>query len=175
MRLWTLQRLEVWQRLQELEELRVEPERFPNQYVPERYEWLREQLRLRCPPWQGLPWWAYCRRPDLRRHRWSIHQRLEVLLELEKPDNEVVTFPHWAWHEIYCGNYLGHEQRPAVDLDIWPWPEPWRSKLEASWGGLFAPGLEDHGEREAVFEVLRLSEVVRCRIFQTVRWKRLVL
>ncbi|GMU54371.1 MAG: hypothetical protein AMXMBFR33_35170 [Candidatus Xenobia bacterium] len=55
-------------------------------------------------------------------------------------------------------------------LEVWQ-----RLQEQASWGGLFAPGLEDHGEREAVFEVLRLSEVVRCRIFQTVRWKRLVL
>lgn len=186
MRLWTIQPLEVWTQLRASGELRVEPERLRNQYVPAQYRWLQRRLG-----WQSLPWWAYCAKPDLRRHRWGagLRQGKEQHVRLELEVSDAVTFPIWAWDTVYAGGYLAlsleekiaWEKRleaiPELE-DVWPLPEPLRAELEASWErillelpstclwrGSGASMLENTTDLEAVYEVLSFSDVRHARIF----------
>jgi hypothetical protein len=186
MRLWTVQPAIVWEQLQRHGRLRVDEARLGSGgYVPGAYRWLREQLTRRLPGYPaGLPRWAYCAKPDLRwvRHYRPAGQR-EVRLELEPAPGTFLTFPCWAWNEVYGGNYraLGRDERDAwmramreavPDEDLWPLPEPWRTELEASWQRLFNPALPSRawdeecpffntrsGSREGVLGLLRLEEV----------------
>ena len=196
MRVWTVQPLTVWERLTEAGTLRVDTACYPyDGYVPWQYPWMACRLQERAPDYQGgLPWWAYCERPDLRwvRRRRPAGQP-QVRIELDV--NGVLVFPSWAWDVVYCGNFLSFTQseqetwnaamrRAVPDEDLWPLPEPWRAELEASWLRLFDPQLPSDGwadilgksnsssrANEAVFETLRLQDVRRVTHFVgTSRW-----
>jgi len=184
MRIWTIQSARVWRALRSKRVLNVQEDADKYRgYIPPAYRWLQCQLASRVPGYGGhLPWWAYCRKPDLRRHR---HLRpkgvTEVRLELEISNERVVRFPCWAWQRVFCEDYLAttreeyenwvDELREAVpDEDTWPLPQPFRLRLEASWERLFDPELPllDWDESspwsrspslEAVFEQLRLADV----------------
>ena len=183
MRVWTVQPLVVWERLQEMGTLYVDQDCFPyGGYVPWQYQWVACRLQERLPSGNGgLPWWAYCQKPDLRwvRHHRPLDQpQVRIELELEA----VLTFPGWAWDVIYSGQFLAFTKREqelwetamrqsVPDEDLWPLPQPWRDELEASWLQLFAPDLPTHGwtdmanealpYNEAVFETLCLRDI-RC-------------
>jgi hypothetical protein len=182
--IWTIQPAPVWQMLRRKQCLYVqEDDQKYRAYVPPAYRWLQSKLVGRLPAYRGhLPWWGYCRKPDLRSHR---HLRpegaTEVRLELEIADEAFLQFPCWAWHRVFCQDYLAATQddyeawtralrRAVPDEDRWPLPEPWLHQLEASWQRLFDPNLPalDWDETspwsriacvEGVFEKLRLEEV----------------
>lgn len=180
MRVWTVQPLIVWDRLQEARLLQADPVSYYDGYTPWQYQWIVSQLRKRVPGYDGgFPWWAYCEKPDLR---WVRHHRpsgqQQVRIEVN-PDN-MITFPSWAWDVIHSGHFLAFTKREqdawtkamrrsVPNEDLWPLPEPWRSELEASWLRLFEPALPMCGwldacerpnpNKEAVFETLRLGDV----------------
>ena len=153
-------------------------------YVPEAYYWLSSQLQQHLSAYEGgLPWFAYCDKPDLRwvRHRLPANRQF-VRIEIEPAPDSFFVFPCWAWDIIYCGQYLALSQDehdewvsaleiavPNAD-DILQLPEPWLKKLQISWERLFSPELlihrcNDHpvisntSDREAVLGTLRLEEV----------------
>lgn len=183
LRVWTIQPEGVWEKLQQVGVLHVDPEQLPYScYVPPSYTWLTRQLRRRVSGWEGgLPWWVYCERPDLRQFRhyrpWGSR---EVRLEIEPSTSISVTFPVWAWNLVYTRELLATSRdeaerwyrrlRIAVpDEDTWPLPEPWNGELEASWERLFDPrlprthwdpeALGSKGEREGVLNCLCLEDV----------------
>lgn len=186
-RVWTIQRRVVWQRLRCEKALYVD-----EQYVctPPAYRWLRSQLRRRLPNYTGhLPWWAYCEKPDLRRHRHVLPQStVHVRLEIEVEESYLLRFPCWAWTRVLCGDYLAATlaeyreyykqlQRAGYTAESWPPPEPWRSQLYHSWEKLFDASLPRRdwsgnclagrgAQTVAVFEVLRLDAVRQVTIFQ---------
>jgi hypothetical protein len=184
MRVWTVQPLVVWERLERDRCLAVDPSCYVGG-VPEQYLWLAGQLRRRLPGYGGNPpWWAYCGKPDLR---WVRHCQplgaAQVRLELELPAAFVM--PCWAWHTVRCRDYLCFDRREArewkaglrqakVSEADWPLPGPWQRRLEASWERLFDPDVptrhRSRGARfgsvqEAVFEYLRLEQVRRVTRF----------
>jgi hypothetical protein len=190
MRLWTVQPVSVWEYLQSAGKIRVDLAKLNDEgWIHPQYSWLMWQLRQRIQDSRGgLPWFAYCARPDLR---WVRHSRplgsREVLIEVEPPEGMYVAFPSWAWHEVFCGQYLG-----LSGAEVRGWlsglrrttglafsdhegslPEPWQAELEASWRRLFLPDLPARswrqsdldGKREAVFEVLEFRWVRSVREF----------
>jgi hypothetical protein len=180
MRVWTVHPLFVWECLQDAGALYVDPAKYDEGYVPWQYRWLAHELQERVSGYVGgLPWWAYCAKPDLRwvRHHRPVGQP-QVRIELEI--NPAFIIPSWAWDVIYSGRFLAFMKREqeawetamrqaVADEDIWPLPEPWRGEIEASWRRLFDPELPAHGwadvdssahpHKEAVFETLFLREV----------------
>lgn len=191
MRIWTIQPAQVWCRLRRQRLLYVQEDVGKYRgYVPNAYRWLQRQLADRMPAYSGhLPWWAYCRKPDLRRHRHLRPQgATEVRLELEISAEAIVHFPCWAWQRVFCEDYLAttreeydnwaRELRKAIpDEDTWPLPQSWRLQLEASWERLFTPDLpvlDWDGSSpwartpclEAVFELLRLEDVRHVTVFE---------
>ena len=188
MRVWTVQPLIVWQRLQDAGAVAVDSACYPDEYVPWQYRWLADRLKERLPRYEGgLPWWAYGYKPHLR---WVRHSRPQgepqVRIEVEIDADRAIVFPTWAWHGMYTGRFLAYtpeEQeawetamRLAVpDLDEWPLPQPRRAELEESWLRLFDPDLPASGwsgwaakptcETEAVFGLLRVEDVRAGRHF----------
>ena len=181
MRLWTVQPIAVWERLRAEGQVFVNPAHLgPDGWVHPRYSWLAGQLRFRIADARGgLPWWAYCERPDLR---WVRHSRprgsREVRIEFEPPAGAFVAFPCWAWHEVFAGRYLalsGPEyrhwksrlRRAGVSEEDDPLPEPFQTELEVSWLRLFRSDLPARSwrrgdwprGREAVVEVLEQAWV----------------
>ena len=189
MRLWTVQPLLVWERVQSQGVLHVDPE-YTGYGTPDSYLWLVEQLKKYQRGYSGrLPWWAYCQKPDLRwvRHHCPLGQ-IHVRLELELPRKKAFIFSRWAWDVVYCGDFLAYgaleyakwhgswqAMLPYADVRAWELPEPWYSQLRASWERLFDPDLpskswEDFSEGpddrfEAVFEPLRLQDVKQVTSF----------
>ena len=190
-RVWTIQLAKVWAALGSERFLYVDDhaEAHRGYFVPA-YRWLQSQLASRLPAYSGhSPWWGYCWKPDIRRHWHLMEEGTEnVRLELEIADERVLQFPCWAWQRVFCGDYLAFTReeyedwtnalrRAVPDEDVWPLPEPWQSKLEASWQRLFAaslPLLDWDGtwpwpriaRRECVFELLRFDEVRRVTSFR---------
>jgi hypothetical protein len=190
MRVWTIQPLGVWRSLCRQGSLQVSPDALKyGGYIPPAYEWLQSQLAKRLSCYTGhLPWWVYCQKPDLRRHRHALRSGVVgVRLELEVSEASLLTFPSWAWHQVFCEDYLAltreeYDQwmaglrRACPDEDVWPPPEPWRSQVEASWERLFSaelPSLSWNWDyewarkpsTEGVLETIRLDDVRRVRHF----------
>lgn len=186
-RLWTIQPLSVWEQLQARKRLLVDRRHVEN--LHHGYEWLRTRLVSRLPGHSGgYPWWAYCSRPDLRkaRHQKPVGEQ-HFLIELALPRDRVLSFPFWAWDLIFYGRFLSRQEEASEDWhrrfalavpdheEVSAIPRPWLTELEASWELLFDPTLPDrgwndsgasHSEREAVFEVLEMTQVVRVTPFQ---------
>jgi hypothetical protein len=183
MRIWTIQPDGVWTRLcSEGVAFVDENDQNYRGYVPPAYRWLQTHFARFVPSYAGgLLWWAYCRKPDLRCHRHFLQKGTWVRLELEMTEASLLQFPCWAWHQVFCQDYLAltrqeyEEWTEAVgrvldDEDVWPPPEPWKSELEASWQRLFAPEVPDLCWDldspwsqttcfEATFETLRREDV----------------
>ncbi len=188
-RLWTVQTAAVWEQVRDSGEAWVDRRRIPGGWANPQYDWLAWQMRSRLSDSQGgLPWFAYCDRPDLRwvRHSRPAHSN-EVLIEFAPPAGSFLSFPSWAWHVIFCGQYLAlsgadqrawnRRERQALWWNFWahegPLPEPLQAELEASWLRLFRPDLPPWSwrrgprgiKREAVVEVLRADWVRRATPF----------
>lgn len=195
--LWTIQHVSVWKLLQERRVLyRDEVPGAEKRPMP--YLWLENQMKGRLNNYGGHPlWWAYCQKPDLRRHR-HVYADGEPYVRLELDASRIphVWFPSWAWNQVFCQDFLAYSRkeytlwkkrvRAAIGkVESWPLPEPWRSELEASWERLFDPKLPHLGwdkrfgwsrnvRLEAVFEVLRLETVKRVTIFKgAAKWLRI--
>jgi hypothetical protein len=186
MRLWTVQPVAVWELLQAEGRVFVDPAWMnPEGWIHPQYSWLAWQLRSRLAGSRGcLPWWAYCKRPDLR---WVRHLRpqgaREVLIDFEAPAGAFVDFPCWAWQTVFLGEYLARYaaeyrdwaarlRREGIAPDSAELPEAFQAELEASWRRLFHPDLPCRSwrrggddSREAVVEVLELGWVRRVREF----------
>lgn len=190
-RLWTIQPIAIWEELQQGEPLFCRDTRRKTEQ-PAAYQWLQMQMRGRLPRYSGRPlWWAYCEKPDLRRHRYSLPEgEQHVRIELDAASVRHLVFPCWAWHRVFCQDYLAYTteeyqrwnsrlRAEVPDDDVWPLPEPWRTQLEDSWQRLFAPDLPQlswdtsppgiwsrQARYEAVFESFTIDAVTNATVFE---------
>ena len=153
---WTIQPLDVWERLCEVGHLRVVPEKLPRQYVPPAYHWLVKQAAYKSRFGEGsLPWWLFAEKLDLRSYRYTRPLGGDyVRLHLQLRAEAALLFPSWAWNYVYCQDYLcatqqEHEAfyamlaRAGVDADTRPLPFAYQDILENSWQRLFTLSPED--------------------------------
>jgi hypothetical protein len=182
MPLWTVQPYDVYRSIQRDGFARVDPGKLPSPWwVGNPYHWLIWQMgsRLTIPDEESqrgiFPWFAYCERPDLR---WVRHSQEgeQVLIEFSPPDDRFLSFPCWAWHEVFCGFFLAftsqeHRAWEARfkashgcryrDWESRILPRPFQTELESSWSGLFDPNIPKRSWRrggtclsEAVVDIL---------------------
>jgi hypothetical protein len=194
LRLWTIQPIEVWERLQREKTLLVDPAHPNFQNDPiylEAYEWMREQMALRVSGYEGnYPWWVYDYKLDLRAYRFHTHPPNErwVRLELEIPSDKVLLSAYGAWHYVVNPWYLPYatdNEGYECEEDAWeadasahginvfhnahPFPEPWESQMRASWERIFdVDDLRETNTIQATFERLELAEVVKITQFVSV-------
>lgn len=182
MRLWTVQPYEVYRSIQKDGFARVDPEKLPSPWwVGSSYRWLIWQMgdRLTIPDESHrrgfFPWFAYCERPDLR---WVRHNQTgkQVLIEFSPPSDRYLSYPRWAWNEIFFGYFLAITRQEYRQWDsrfrvcygygYRDWgstvlPQPYQSERDASWLRLFDPSIPKRSwrrggtsHREAVVDVL---------------------
>lgn len=191
-RLWTIQPAEVWDALRTEGVVYVDPGKIPHGFVNREYQWLSRQLARRLPGWKGLPpWWFYCRRPDLRAHR-HLQRGHQVLFEVSPPPGTYLSFPCWAWGEIFGGRYLSMsreedqqwQRRVAGETGLPEGDAMWsdftpglRREVRTSWQRLFDPLIPARSwrrgwtstTREAVMESISMDWVRRAKAFKGVR------
>jgi hypothetical protein len=181
-RLWTVQPIEVYRAIQKEGFARVEPVKLPSPWwVGSSYRWLIWQMgsRLSIPDEESqrgiFPWFAYCERPDLRLVRHSQVGE-QVLIGFCPPADRFLSFPCWAWGEIFCGFFLAFTRQEYRaweakfklchacryrDWDSPILPRPFQTELESSWARLFDPDIPkrswrrgETSHREAVVDIL---------------------
>lgn len=179
MRVWTIQPLEAWERLQASRALYADGRRIWPEFRCA-FQWMREQILQRIPGYAGrYPWWAWAHpRPDLRRAGYLPRSTRGVRLELELPGREVLLSSFDAWHIVLNQGYLALDEAEFDDFyrrfeaevaepHIWPPPEPWHTAIVASWERIFdlealAANSNWNGpvsHVQAAFERLRLQDV----------------
>lgn len=184
-RLWTIQPLWAWERLQEQKTLFSDPtqEEFFQDFQAD-YDWMRDQMRRRLPDYAGhYPWWAYEHKPDLRCYTRSSPER-HVRLELAISPERVLLSAYGAWHFVLNSWYLPHSVEDVEherESDAWdaelkqygldpyrgrPLPEPWHSRITTSWERIFdVDELRETNTIQACFERLDLADVVKVTPF----------
>ena len=203
MRLWTVQPIEVLKAIQREGFARVDPSKTPTRwFVPSSYRWLIWQMgeRLVLPDeYHGnddshrkgiFPWFAYCERPDLR---WVRHSQMgkQTLIEFSPPLDRFLSFPCWAWGDIFCGFFLAYTRQEYSDWNskfreshgcgYRDWeasvlPQPFQSERDASWLRLFDPAIPKRSWRrggttkhEAVNDILDESWIKKVTLFEGCR------
>lgn len=184
MRVWTIQPVEVLERVEAEQVLYADPTYILEEFR-HAYDWMHVQMERRIPGYQGhYPWWGWhSPRPDLRRSGHLPRGSRGVRLELELDPHEVLLSDFDAWHAVLNQGYLAlseeedeawYRQFEAAVPERWAWPlpEPWRSAILFSWERIFdlkvlAASEYWRGEHyiQATFEALRLADVRKCTPF----------
>ena len=189
MRLWTIQPVIVWERLQQEGFLFVDPSLSEGfRLWPQAYQWMRQQMLDRFPSCRGcFPWWAWVMpKPDLRKWRHYKYSTgiVHVRLEIEIPTRDVVISSLSAWEMVLGGGYVGLTWADQVawdkklelagfDTTVRPLPQPYQSQLIESWSNIFdLQGLCEGANwstdyLQATFEALSLSSVIQVTYFHT--------
>ena len=140
-------------------------------------------MRRRVLGYEGrYPWWAYEHKPDLRRYKPGIGP--SVRLELAMPPERVLLSAYGAWHYVLGLWYLPQsvaEEEAERESNSWeeelkqhgldqyrgrPLPEPWHSRMSASWERIFdVENLRETNTIQACFECLNIEDVVKVTFF----------
>lgn len=176
MRAWMIAEASLYTRLKQAQILFPDPALAMPEFE-DAYAWMRGQMALRLPRYEGhWPWWAWVRppcrhvRPDLRERQlyhngWSTGTAC-VRLELEVPDADVLLSDFDMWHAVLNNSPLvsSDEEWDAIEA----LPETVRqSAREVTWPRMFAideppdPFWNGSYARvvQACFETLRLVDV----------------
>jgi hypothetical protein len=141
MKLFSIQPIDVWEKLQQEQVLLADPllggyiEPKPGDHTLEEdtfyiaYDWMRQQMAKRIPDYQGnWPWWAWhtwytqndkpCHSPDLRRERFNYNLGEDwVRLHLEIPDEKVLLSCFDGWRSVLNHWFLCHTEEEDDALE----------------------------------------------------------
>lgn len=190
MRLWSIQPLELYERLKIEKvlhcDIALSAWKDDEQFMAA-YDWLAEQMRARVgePP-EGVryPFWAWHtldwqhKKPDLRKAEFRSESEPSVCIELEIPDSEVLLSDEDGWHFAITDWYLGDavNEVDSDKEDDWfnslPKDEQVRVKRKSREKILDVTPLDSDWHRrgcyiQATFWEMRLSDVIEVRHF---RW-----
>ncbi len=121
------------------------------------YRWMADQMAMRLGPpprRRAVPWWAWARwggsrsgRPDLRCSAHLPRGTRGYRLTIEMPAEEVLLSDFDDWHFVLNGSYLTLDEAEWdafwAEMDAaghsaqWPYPEPFRTRAEATWQRIF--------------------------------------
>lgn len=184
-RVWTIQPLLVWERLQKAGSLLAklgEAYGGDNDTAVKEiahYRWLIAQLSNRQPRcFTGKPfWWAWTQKPDLRSKRHcSLVGTKQVRIEVELSVDSLFVMPSWAWNHVVFNSFLAMNADQArrwrrkvkgIRMNEYgEYPRSIEGLIEKSWERLFDPKLPVRSWRrtemrgqEAVFELLNVEDV----------------
>jgi hypothetical protein len=126
MKLWTIQDLEVWEKLERRGRLRCSISKADKCDLPP-YRWMASQMKKRIgPPYQpnALPLWAWYqwygiarRRPDLRAGGLMTQGEWGVRIEIEVPDESVLLSDYELWHYVLNYWYLPSSLAEGEEFD----------------------------------------------------------
>lgn len=190
MKLWTIQPLDVFEELKREGVFRCKPllaDNIVDEFnFKDSYDWLISEMEQRVstkPNNVSYPIWAWHTRnwkhkkPDLREAGYEKRGTESVLLEIEKPDKEVLLSDFDAWHFVLNNWFFGDAQNEKE----WDKEDEWFEKLDKqtqnelklkSWQKIFdiTPFNSDWLHRgayiQATFWELYLNEVKGYQIFK---------
>lgn len=184
MRVWMIAEATLYARLKAERLLYVDPALADEDFA-DAYAWMRRQMALRLPHYEGhWPWWAWARppcghaRPDLRERQlyhngWPMGTAC-MRLELDVPDTDVLLSDFDMWHAVLNISPLVSSDEEWDAIEALPEPEQ-RSVKEATWPRLFAldeppnpfwDGTDRQRTVQACFETLRLADVRDVTMFR---------
>ncbi len=189
MRVWTIQPVELYRKLESKGVLLADGRRY-HRYFRAAYQWMTAQMRHRLPPSRArFPWWAWCRyekhraKPDLRAGGYLRKGQQGARIELELANEEVLLSDFNDWHYVLNEWYLSdneaedeHFEQELEELGHkWsaPYRKPLQAKMHASWERIFElrGGDPVWGNRplkrsvQATFWELRLKDVTDITFF----------
>jgi Domain of unknown function (DUF3841) len=189
MRVWMITAAALYTQLEGERILYVDPA-LAEKYFEKAYAWMRGQMAVRLPHYEGhWPWWAWVRppcghaRPDLRARQpyhngWPMGTPC-VRLGLDVPDDDLLVSNFDMWHAVLNDSPLVSSDEAWDAIDALPEADR-RAAREATWLGIFAvdepPDPYWHGSKppviQACFEVLRLADVREVTLFRArpTRW-----
>jgi len=187
MKLWTIQPLNVYEKLLTQGTLHCNPDcdgfwGRESQEFTAAYDWLAGQMQFRIsPPPEGVqyPFWAWAlidgvsKNPDLRRVEFNGFVGEHVILELEIPDVNVLLSDEENWHYV-LGRYYLHDVHDNEGK--WEENDAWfnglssneqESVMRKSWEKIFDKDDSDNAWKyvQATFWELRLNQVKGTRKF----------
>ncbi len=184
MRVWMIAEAALYTRLKTENIVYVDPALAMEDFE-DAYAWMRSQMALRLPHYEGhWRWWAWVHppcghiRPDLRARQpyhngWPTGTAC-VRMGLDVPDTELLLSDFDMWHAALNNSPLvsSDEEWDAIE-DL---PEPERqSAKEAAWPRMFAldeppdpfwDGTRTQRVVQACFEALRLPDVREVTVFR---------
>lgn len=178
LQIWTLQPLPVWERLQKEDVLYTDISLSPNAYIFDSYEWMRQQMSSRLPRYEWhYPWWGYHRpKPDLRKFRFSPQEsgvklsetKSYVRLELSLEEKDVLLHDRSAWDTSLIPGPIVYDE--VEEKVYWALSDSEQEAFIVSTRerifdveGLRKGTFYSEDQTEAVFEALRLADVVQVR------------
>ena len=183
--------MKAWDRLQHEGVLRGDGRRVPA-YYRYAYRWMADQMRLRLPPHRArFPLWGWYRwqglkqhRPDLRASAHLAKGQAGVRIEVDLPEDSVLLSDFNGWHCVLNRCFLPMDEQEddsfSRELEqagvewVWPYPEPFDSRVVSSWQRIFdleagAPecwGPPSERSIQATFWQLTTSQIRHADIFR---------
>ena len=192
MKLWTIQSIDVWEKLKEEEIISCDTKlavhlKDEEYSFLESYNWMRKEMinRIGDSPNKSniYPIWGWYinrglnKKPDLRRSAYGPSGEQMVCMELEIPDNKMLLSDFDLWHFVLNNWYLGDSTNEEEQDEEWRWldtlsEEEKQKEIEASWDRIFDVDktsintYSTFGDYiQATFWELKLSEVINVQIF----------
>lgn len=187
--LWTIHKIQFWEKLQEKRILHGDGRRIWHCFR-EPYRWMIRQMRKRlpnCPPGCNYPLWAWYqfdgvrrKRPDLRSVGHSMKNTRMVRIEFEIDKHEALLSNLLSWSAVLNNYYCceneedmeefemeierdGFSDTPRRDL-----PVQYKERIEKSWERIFDLNIGEPIEEkviQATFWELRLDMVRNVKEF----------
>lgn len=158
-RVWTIQHVAAWERLQRAGVLQADGRRVWRCFRPA-YSWLIEQMQHRLPDYSGrYPIWVWISpKPDLRRTAFARRGQQRVRIEAELPRDRLLSLDFNTWHCVLNNWHLS--------LSEWEDGE-WDRRTRQFARGSLPPALE--AERRASWErVFDLASLRRSSLWGSI-------
>lgn len=142
------------------------------------YDWISEQMSRRLKTGgERWPWWGWLDWTEVAYGASTVPDDEQIWLEIELPKDKVLLCDYTTWHLVLARAYVAltadedeawEREMEAAGLSRgdWPLPEPWQTRLLASWERIFdldaLKGSEYWGSvrAQALFAPLELASVV---------------
>ncbi|MBU5425990.1 DUF3841 domain-containing protein [Tissierella pigra] len=193
MRIWTIQSIDVWNKLKEEKIVTCDEKlafylKDENYSFLEQYNWIRDKMINRIghssyksniyPIWGWYLYKGQHKKPDLRHSAHGPLGEQMTCIELEIPNEKVLLSDFELWHYVLNNGYIGNStNEEELDsecewLDSLP-KEKRRNLIEESWDKIFNikellnNGIYSSGEYiQGTFWELRFDEVKKVQIFK---------
>lgn len=194
MKIWTIQSIDIWEKLKE-EEIVTCDEKLAS-YLKDKdcsflepYNWIRNKMINRIgdssyksniyPIWGWYIYDGVHKKPDLRCSGHGIPGKQMACIELEIPGNKVLLSDFDLWHYVLNNWYIG-DSTNEEELDAeWEWldtlsKQEKQNMIEKSWDKIFNikkslnDGFNSSGKYiQGTFWELRLNEVKKVQMLKT--------
>jgi hypothetical protein len=191
MRLWTIQHIDVWNKLQKKGLYKTDKRFICFEDFKEAYEWMVDEAKRINPEWkESRPVWFWTKKPDLRTYRFvripgKPKTIPHVLIEIEVDPKELLITDFDMWHQVLNSSYV---PKNSKDYDRFYnklprkyhyvshklLPEKFQKEMLKSWSRIVkSEKASKKVSCQAIKEDLKMSEVKKVKFFNFQNlWKK---